>query len=170
MNGKIISKPLNREEALEILEEIEENVAICCAITMDPEEVETLIYRLKEILEKINAPNVTLVGQSWGGFLASYLSAHNPNLVDQLVLTAPGEIRPVDSLAYAKFEGIDYVKELTSIDNRVDKINNKINNFRARELAWLVIADVTKSTTLISDHKVDGILQDFKNICKWDGL
>ena len=113
---------------------------------------------LKEILEKINAPNVTLVGQSWGGFLASYLSAHNPNLVDQLVLTAPGEIRPVDSLAYAKFEGIDYVKELTSIDNRVDKINTKINNFRARELAWLVIADVTKSTNLISDHKVDGIL------------
>jgi hypothetical protein len=40
-------------EALEILEEIEENVGICCAITMDPEEVEDLIYRLKEILEKI---------------------------------------------------------------------------------------------------------------------
>ena len=41
------------EEALEILEEIEENVAICCAITMDPEEVETLIHRLKEILENL---------------------------------------------------------------------------------------------------------------------
>ena len=41
------------DEALEILEEIEENVGICCAITMDPEEVETLIYRLKEILEKL---------------------------------------------------------------------------------------------------------------------
>ena len=40
-------------EALEILEEIEENIGICCAITMDPEEVEDLIYRLKEILEKI---------------------------------------------------------------------------------------------------------------------
>ena len=40
-------------EALEILEEIEENVGICCAITMDPEEVEELIYRLKEILENL---------------------------------------------------------------------------------------------------------------------
>jgi hypothetical protein len=40
-------------EALEILEEIEENVGICCAITMDPEEVEDLIYRLKEILENL---------------------------------------------------------------------------------------------------------------------
>ena len=41
------------DEALKILEEIEENVGICCAITMDPEEVEILIYRLKEILEKL---------------------------------------------------------------------------------------------------------------------
>tara|TARA_B110000858_G_scaffold140426_1_gene159436 strand:+ start:325 stop:462 length:138 start_codon:yes stop_codon:yes gene_type:complete len=41
------------DEALEILEEIEENVGICCAITMDPEEVETLIYRLKDILQNL---------------------------------------------------------------------------------------------------------------------
>lgn len=41
------------DEALEILEEIEENVGVCCAITMDPEEVEILIYRIKEILQKL---------------------------------------------------------------------------------------------------------------------
>ena len=41
------------DEALEILEEIEENVGVCCAITMDPEEVEDLIYKLREILENI---------------------------------------------------------------------------------------------------------------------
>jgi hypothetical protein len=41
------------DEALEILEEIEENVGICCAITMDPEEVEDLIYRLKDILNNL---------------------------------------------------------------------------------------------------------------------
>ena len=40
-------------EALEVLEEIEENVGVCCAITMDPEEVEILIYRLKEILQNL---------------------------------------------------------------------------------------------------------------------
>ena len=40
-------------EALEILEEIEENVGVCCAITMDPEEVEILIHRLKEILQNL---------------------------------------------------------------------------------------------------------------------
>ena len=41
------------DKALEILGEIEENVGTCCAITMDPDEVEDLIYQLKEILEKL---------------------------------------------------------------------------------------------------------------------
>ena len=41
------------DEAFEILGEIEENVGTCCAITMDPDEVEDLIYKLKEILEKL---------------------------------------------------------------------------------------------------------------------
>ena len=38
--------------ALEILEEIEENVGVCCAITMEPDEVLLLIDKLKEILDK----------------------------------------------------------------------------------------------------------------------
>ena len=41
------------KEALEILEQIEENVNVCFAVTMDPDEVEDLIYKLKEILEKL---------------------------------------------------------------------------------------------------------------------
>ena len=40
------------KEAIELLEEIEENVGICCAITMGPDEVLLLIDRLKEILNK----------------------------------------------------------------------------------------------------------------------
>ena len=39
------------EEALKILKEIEENVEVCCAITMDPDDVLVLIDKLKEILE-----------------------------------------------------------------------------------------------------------------------
>ena len=38
------------DEALEILLELEEEIGTCCGITMDPEEVEILIYRLKETL------------------------------------------------------------------------------------------------------------------------
>ena len=38
-------------EALEILEQIEENVSICCAVTMEPDEVLELIEKLKEFLD-----------------------------------------------------------------------------------------------------------------------
>ena len=38
------------EEALEILEQIEEQVNTCCAVTMYPEDVLELIDKLKNIL------------------------------------------------------------------------------------------------------------------------
>lgn len=41
-----------KEEALKILEEIRENVCICCAVTMEPDEVEELIDKLKNIIEQ----------------------------------------------------------------------------------------------------------------------
>tara|TARA_B100000768_G_C11011764_1_gene262319 strand:- start:309 stop:449 length:141 start_codon:yes stop_codon:yes gene_type:complete len=39
------------EEALEILEEIRSNINICCAVTMEPDEVEELVDKLKVIIE-----------------------------------------------------------------------------------------------------------------------
>ena len=47
---------MSSEEALLILEEIEENVNTCCAITMEPDEVLILIDKLKEYLnDRINS-------------------------------------------------------------------------------------------------------------------
>tara|TARA_R110002051_G_C8597549_1_gene479882 strand:+ start:108 stop:245 length:138 start_codon:yes stop_codon:yes gene_type:complete len=40
-------------EALEILDEIREHVTTCCAVTMDPDDVEELIDKLMNILIKI---------------------------------------------------------------------------------------------------------------------
>ena len=40
-----------REEALSILEEIKDNVNVCCAITMEPDEVLVLIDKLEEYLK-----------------------------------------------------------------------------------------------------------------------
>ena len=42
---------MSREEALEIIEEIKENVNICCAITMEPDEVLVLIDKLESYIE-----------------------------------------------------------------------------------------------------------------------
>ena len=42
---------MSREEALEILEEIKENVNVCRAITMEPDEVLVLIDKLESYIE-----------------------------------------------------------------------------------------------------------------------
>ena len=42
------------KEALEILEQIEENVNVCCAVTMEPDDVLDLIDKLKEFLNEKN--------------------------------------------------------------------------------------------------------------------
>ena len=39
------------DRALQLLEQIEENVSVCCAITMEPDEVLVLIEELRTILE-----------------------------------------------------------------------------------------------------------------------
>ena len=44
---------MNKEEAIEILGEIKENVNTWCAITMDPDEVLDLIEKLEEYLENV---------------------------------------------------------------------------------------------------------------------
>jgi len=43
-------------KALELLSEIRENINTCCAITMEPEEVLTLIDELQAILETKENP------------------------------------------------------------------------------------------------------------------
>ena len=40
------------KEALKILEQIEENLDICCAVTMDPDEVFELVDKLKKFLNE----------------------------------------------------------------------------------------------------------------------
>ena len=44
---------MSKEEALDILLEIEENGNVCCAITMEPDEVLMLISQLKEYIEDV---------------------------------------------------------------------------------------------------------------------
>jgi hypothetical protein len=43
---------VKKTEALEVLEEIAENVNTCCAITMDPDDVLVLIDKLKIFIKE----------------------------------------------------------------------------------------------------------------------
>jgi len=40
-----------KEKALDILDQIEENVATCCAVTMEPDDVYELLNELRKIIK-----------------------------------------------------------------------------------------------------------------------
>ena len=42
-----------KERALELIEEIRSNINVCCAVTMDPDDVEELVDELKKIIEGV---------------------------------------------------------------------------------------------------------------------
>tara|TARA_B100001093_G_scaffold308376_1_gene294259 strand:+ start:191 stop:325 length:135 start_codon:yes stop_codon:yes gene_type:complete len=43
---------MDKEEALQILEEIKENVNVCCAVTMEPEDILELIDKLESYINE----------------------------------------------------------------------------------------------------------------------
>ena len=43
---------MNKDEALQVLEEIKENINICCAVTMEPEDVLELINKLESYINE----------------------------------------------------------------------------------------------------------------------
>ena len=43
---------MNKEQALELIKEIKENVHSCCAITMEPDQVLILLDRLEKYIEQ----------------------------------------------------------------------------------------------------------------------
>ena len=45
--------------ALEILEEIEENVGVCCAVTMDPLDIKDLITKLRKLIHEYSKESNT---------------------------------------------------------------------------------------------------------------
>ena len=44
---------MDKEEALQILKEIKENVNVCCAVTMEPEDVLELIDKLENYIKEV---------------------------------------------------------------------------------------------------------------------
>lgn len=134
----------------------------------DPSEysVERHAEDLRQIIEQISpAGDLVLVGQSWGGFLAAYFAAKNPGLVDKLVLTSPGEIKPVDTLVFDDYADVSIPgitdTDLSELKSRLDRINSKIESeMSLRTMAQVAVGVVTGSNTLVSDEKMDGIFHD----------
>ena len=49
-----MKKDASFQSAFKVINEIKENIGTCCAITMDPDDVESLINELEDILNKIS--------------------------------------------------------------------------------------------------------------------
>jgi hypothetical protein len=50
---QMIKLKVMKDKALELLEQIEANVSVCCAITMEPEEVLAMIDELRDEISKL---------------------------------------------------------------------------------------------------------------------
>jgi len=50
---------------------------------------------LEEIIQKIGARKVIIIGQSWGAILATMYIAGHPEKVEKVILTGPGSIQPM---------------------------------------------------------------------------
>jgi proline iminopeptidase len=51
---------------------------------------------LEEIIKKIAADKVILIGQSWGSVLATFFAIDNPNKVEKIIMTGPGPVFPIN--------------------------------------------------------------------------
>ena len=55
MMNRMIKLKAMKDRALELLEDIEANVSVCCAITMEPDEVLDLIEELRGIIDDMES-------------------------------------------------------------------------------------------------------------------
>ena len=53
MMTRMIKLKAMKDRAIELLDDIEANVSVCCAITMDPDDVLVLIDKLKEYIKNV---------------------------------------------------------------------------------------------------------------------
>ena len=55
MMNQMIKLKAMKDRAIELLDDIEANVSVCCAITMEPDEVLELIEELRGLVNKMES-------------------------------------------------------------------------------------------------------------------
>jgi proline iminopeptidase len=107
---------------------------------------------LEAIADLLKVEKVILVGQSWGGALATLFTADNPNRVDKIILTCPGAVKPVRD-AVEKLKAPDSLHLKDPID-----VNGNVISFllKPRYIAIRVWALFGKK--IASDEEADSYL------------
>jgi len=105
---------------------------------------------LEEIVKKIGAEKVILIGQSWGAILAILFTADNPGKVEKIVFTGPGPIPPIrEELALIKAPDSLNLKE-PGYSNR--EANEKASTLRSKAMEQCALIFGRK---LVSDKEAD---------------
>jgi len=108
---------------------------------------------LEEIIKKIGAERVVLIGQSWGAMLATVFIAANPGMVEKLILTSPGPVLPVNP-------ELNRVKPPDSIHLKVQLFSNRDANEKTGSLRIRLISysAAVFGIKLASDREADDFL------------
>ena len=112
--------------------------------------VQKHITELDEIIQKIGAEKVIMIGQSWGGILATLYDAGHSDKVDKIILTCPGSIYPYHSeLANVKAPDSLHLKDpIFSNANG----NKQANNIRTKMMSFVA---TTFGKKLAADSEAD---------------
>lgn len=105
---------------------------------------------LQEIIKKIEAEKVILIGQSWGSVLATFFAIDNPNKVEKIIMTGPGPVFPINK-SLAELRPPDSLNIKEPIYSNQDG-NKEVYTFRDKCIKWYAYVLGNK---LASDKEVD---------------
>jgi proline iminopeptidase len=89
---------------------------------------------LNEIIDKIYAGKVILIGQSWGAILAAMFVAKYPDKVEKIIFTSPGPIFPVNT-ELVSLTAPDSLHLKNPVYSNAQG-NRRANNLRTRAMAF----------------------------------
>jgi proline iminopeptidase len=89
---------------------------------------------LEEIVKKIKAEKVILIGHSWGAILALQYAAENQTKIEKLIFTCPGPIYPFSSELLA-IKAPDSLQLKAPVFTNAQG-NKKANNIRTKAMAY----------------------------------
>ena len=105
---------------------------------------------LEAIIQKIGAKKVILLGQSWGGILATLFAADHPELLEKLIFTCPGPILPVRNELKTQTAPDSLQLREPSFSNAQGNLETR--NLRTRAMSYLATSFGVK---LASDQEAD---------------
>jgi proline iminopeptidase len=105
---------------------------------------------LEAIIQKIGAEKVILLGQSWGGILATLFAADHPEQLEKLIFSCPGPILPFRPELKSQIAP-DSLQLREPIFSNAQG-NRETSNLRTRAMSYLATAFGVK---LASDEEAD---------------